>query len=901
MKYVIASALLLFATHVSLSAPVVRDLTDLRVGASYIRYAENAQLTFTSASSPRDPSPELRALVDYMGSKPNFRGTEIESLRVLDKFEWGRDFLFDVTLAMDDNAELHQSIAVRCSSQCAVVPGFLPAWNEEQWRLALAVRALLQSTDNSASTSAAQPLHIRALPHDFPRDSDADLNALDIHLNFHFYFSGRDPRPEYQIHSRQWQLTAPVPPEIRALGEYVINAWSSRAVEADPSLSGELADSNTNQLRLLRTETGTYMPEFLTHESSLSDFIAEVRHWQRIAPYGYIQIGNIRYVLFSTRLDYDQLQMLPVRCVGADCELDVKATFRPEAELLRNPLVMRKILTAQRAVDGQGNGDANTLVFELLFDGARISSDEQPVFSCGNERTYSYFDCGVRRRRDGLYEMPRPQPDPYFIDISIDDNKTNPREYPGDFKIHKHFTVVKDDYSLLKIDVPKALRLLKPRDGDGIMFNMLQGCETSEQYQTPRFSFANKADVEFEWQALMPGTEYGYTVYTVACNPPYNVRELERNTTPHTTLRVSLPPNAEGERYGFKFWAHHNGRAVGDLFTYDVGANSWNYDFRISDGAAISVPRNLPLWAYPWILLALLMIVWLIQRITPLLAKRASLRRGLGISLVVILLAGIGAAVALNIRQLENSAPAPVPNPVEEAKIEAIRNDFVTAFPQPEWWDEVPTYRPVRDQQQLYTAWHARFDNTEYKNREFFKSAYTAVVEHPHDAALATSALRLLQGLHPRYEQDVPLSEFILRQYFDYLPSDVRCYGCGSADWIAEVATNLANLYRREKRPQDAVGILQRTYKTHAANIGDYRWSQSVTVLAEAQWEAGSREEAMNTLREAMIKYAKTNNLGNFRYLLERYEKQLDRERASPPTKPNASIRGLRPVNASGH
>src|SRR4030095_11658754 len=99
------------------------------------------------------------------------------------------------------------------------------------------------------------------------------------------------------------------------------------------------------------------------------------------------------------------------------------------------------------------------------------------------------------------------------------------------------------------------------------------------------------ARVGFGWEPLVPDAEYRYRLLARPCGRPGGEREVVSTSTGDVTVTLALPPAGEGEQYVFRVEAWKGGRLVGDLYTHDGGAHSWNYRFRVRD-------ESIPRWAY---------------------------------------------------------------------------------------------------------------------------------------------------------------------------------------------------------------------------------------------------------------------------------------------------------------
>ena len=141
------------------------------------------------------------------------------------------------------------------------------------------------------------------------------------------------------------------------------------------------------------------------------------------------------------------------------------------------------------------------------------------------------------------------------------------------------------------MDLPRLIHLTRPGDNARSLEGMLRSCTTQPRFDTPRYAWSPAAVVEFAWDPIVAAAEYRYSVVAAPCSPGGQRREILSDRTSATARALRLPPSAGGEHYVFRVEAWKDGRLVGDLYTHDSGAHSWNYRFQVVDA---SVPR----WAY---------------------------------------------------------------------------------------------------------------------------------------------------------------------------------------------------------------------------------------------------------------------------------------------------------------
>lgn len=232
------------------------------------------------------------------------------------------------------------------------------------------------------------------------------------------------------------------------------------------------------------------------------------------------------------------------------------------------------------------------LPLELRFDGRGFDPKATPDISCYSYTRDGWVSCRARKAEaPGAYVLETLERGKYRIHVSIDENPDNPRRFPGDYEAQLSFEVTAGGPERLVVDLARLIHLTRPGDNARAIEGMLTGCTKQPQFETPRYSWGPTAAVEFAWDPIVDGAEYRYTLFARTCGQAGAGREILSEQTSKTTTTLSVPPTADGEYYVFRVEAWKDDRLIGDLYTHDGGAHSWNYRFRVRDA---SVPR----WMY---------------------------------------------------------------------------------------------------------------------------------------------------------------------------------------------------------------------------------------------------------------------------------------------------------------
>ena len=518
---------------------------------------------------------------------------------------------------------------------------------------------------------------------------------------------------------------------------------------------------------------------------------------------------------------------------------------------------------------------------DLHFDGQPLEPTAPADLTCFSGTLGQWVSCGARRREGpGEWMLEGLAPGRYRVHVSIDENRANPRRFPGDYEVQREFEVTETGPDRVVVDVARLIHLTRPGDNARALEGMLTSCATLPVFETPRFAWAPAARVEFAWEPVVPGAEYRISVTAVSCSqagPPQH--EVLRTTTTATMATLTLPPSAADERYFFWIGAWREERLVGDLYTHDGGAHSWNYRFQVRDA---SVPR----WAYATAAGVLLVLVLGAHRLLGGLerARRRRLAvRALAV-VVVVALAGSAVYVTGDMIQQRERRRAEEERAQIEAERQARQREFVAAFasaaPRPSWWADVQTPYRVDNVGDLLAAWQGHPRDAEGRGeRQFFKAAYQGIVDHPDDEHVVATAIDLLHRVVRDYPHRLPLAEFGYERYFRHRRRTDNCANCMPGDTTQSIAVNLSQLLSAAGRHDEAITVCRRLLEERGAEVSPYKLAETWDRMAWAHWEKGDRERALEVIREALAKYGDTVRGDQLRRTLAHFEREKERGR----------------------
>jgi tetratricopeptide (TPR) repeat protein len=502
-----------------------------------------------------------------------------------------------------------------------------------------------------------------------------------------------------------------------------------------------------------------------------------------------------------------------------------------------------------------------------------------PDFTCFDETHRRWVACVVHQAPGaGAWWLERPRPGRYRMHVGIDENRANPRRYPGDYEGYLSFEVTDTAPARLVVDLPRLIRLTRPGDNARSLEGMLTSCATQPRFDTPRYAWTPMASVEVAWEPVVAGAEYRYSVSTFDCGASGFRRQLLSGALDGTAMTLTLPPSAEGEQYVFRVEAWRHGRLVGDFYTHDGGTHSWNYRFRVQDA---SVPR----WVYLAVaagVIAVLLGADALLGGVDVEQRRRRLRLLAGGAVATLAVAAVVIGGHHYARDRERRAREALQAAADAERL-TRRRDFLAAFaaaaPKPAWWDAVRTAYRVDNVGDLLSAWqgHPRTDDGE---RQFFKAAYQGIVDHPDDEHVVATAIELLDAVVRDYPHRLSLALFGYERYFHHARRTDNCAACMAGDTSQALALNLGRLYTEAGLPDEAIAVCRRLLDERGNDVSPYKLAEIWNQLAWSHWRKGEREEAHRVVREAIERYGATVRGDELRRTLAAFERE-----AAPATR----------------
>lgn len=213
-----------------------------------------------------------------------------------------------------------------------------------------------------------------------------------------------------------------------------------------------------------------------------------------------------------------------------------------------------------------------TMMVRLLFDGNPLSESTAAlaVFRMHSNELKQWFTPDYSYDRGaGVFRLRGMAEGTYIGQVTIDADRSNPDQYPGDYKGKFTVTVLQSAPATVNADMERIIHLTGPEDNARPLKDWGKVCSSNTEFETP---------VAVSWEALGKGVVYSYTIVRTVCQPFSFQNTVAGDKTTASKVVLDLPPNREGEFYTLRLEARKNDRIVGSLMTH--GENGWGWDYR---------------------------------------------------------------------------------------------------------------------------------------------------------------------------------------------------------------------------------------------------------------------------------------------------------------------------------
>ena len=352
----------------------------------------------------------------------------------------------------------------------------------------------------------------------------------------------------------------------------------------------------------------------------------------------------------------------------------------------------------------------------------------------------------------------------------------------------------------LIVDLPRLIHLTRPGDNARSLEGMLRSCATQPRSRRRATPGVPAADVEFAWEPVVGRRRVPLQRGRRAVRPAgRGAGDPERDDGRDHWWPSTCRRAADGEHYVFRVEAWKDDRLVGDLYTHDGGAHSWNYRFRVVDA-------SLPRWVY------LAAGVGLARSCSsPRVAALASRRsRGAGAAgvgsragaLAACSSSGAVAGAVYHYHRDREHRPLEAETASREAERQARQREFIAAFasaaPRPDWWDRVrdavPGGQPGRPALRLAgisrAATRRASGNSSRPPTRASSITPTTSTSWPPPSTSCTGSCATIRTASP-------LARFGYERYLRHRGRTDNCVNCMVGDTAQALALNLSKLHDR--------------------------------------------------------------------------------------------------------
>lgn len=499
-------------------------------------------------------------------------------------------------------------------------------------------------------------------------------------------------------------------------------------------------------------------------------------------------------------------------------------------------------------------------------------ANAKPEFACLDDSNQQWFDCGLTRtEKPGEYKRKNMAVGSYVILIGVDENRNNLKNMPGDWRADYRFKITSsNDGQIVDVPMTKLIHLVKPQSNDGPMAGALgAGCKDKPLFIPAGHPWTDKLAIPFEWESIVKDADYKISVVRRHCDPFKELGVFRQFETKETFLTLTLPPNSADEYYAFFISAFRGGRFIGDLLTYDSGAQSWSYGFKIEP---VSTPISYYLAAVT--ILLVLALSWFVMGYFGLgIAYRALIH-----SILIILLI-LGQKMIPNAKLfppykyfdvppvfLANATPPAAKLEQDQAK-RVYPYSWSKEVPKPHWWKFATPKRTIGSYSELLLWWQSQ-DSGKKAQREFFRAIYEAIEHHPEDEQLTVAGMHFLFYLSDNQKTLSQVGRIAIQYHLNHIGRIDNCAGsCGAADTIVSIASSYAPILARTQGSKKAITMLESVMDARKADMSIYADAEAHVALINLLYRAKQTKKARMKLDFALKAFSGTGNIGNLKYL----------------------------------
>ncbi|MEE9319462.1 MAG: hypothetical protein V3U76_03355 [Granulosicoccus sp.] len=178
-----------------------------------------------------------------------------------------------------------------------------------------------------------------------------------------------------------------------------------------------------------------------------------------------------------------------------------------------------------------------------------------------------------------------------------------------------------------------------------------------------------------------------------------------------------------------------------------------------------------------------------------------------------------------------------------------------TFLPEPEWLASIRA-PVVNTRDEVLALWQSEERcciaerKLEKNEREFYKSCYVAVAEHPQDDGLVVMCMNLMTYSVKRAQRR-EIHHLILERYADHRDIITGCANCAPADTIARVSHGLSRTEYSDGNKRLAITLLEDILIQRQDEISPWVQTEMYTTLAKHYAGNNATSEQVSTIKEA--------------------------------------------------
>ncbi|MBY0414492.1 MAG: hypothetical protein K2Q18_10015 [Bdellovibrionales bacterium] len=510
--------------------------------------------------------------------------------------------------------------------------------------------------------------------------------------------------------------------------------------------------------------------------------------------------------------------------------------------------------------------------FRLLFNKGPFFSKAIHDFTCLNESSGQWFNCDLRPSdRPGEYIRTELAPGSYVMRLDVDDNRNNPKNYPGDYHADYRFQIKPNqENAIIDIPVSRFMHLVEPETNDGITSGALgDNCEKKPLFLQRGLPLDRNLNLKFRWYSIAPGATYRISIVRRKCDKYADLGIHTKFETTDLHSLISLPASAPDEYYALFLNGFKDENLIGDFFTYDEGMQSWSYGFRVERQASTEF-----LIIFSACLITLVIGLILIRSFkNKNLARMALIASFFGISFFVVSIEDeLFPVKFISTKKIALSKASSVLVPKEKNNPFIPKFKFNEIIPRPSWWDSALANYEIHSYSELMQRWQSNGDD-EASKRGLFRAIYVAIENYPSDEHLAVFGMDFLGYLSDELNIKLAIGETVHKHFFNFRQMTNNCANCSVGDEVASLLDSYSQALTSANRGEEALKILQELLEKREMEISRWKSVEIYMQIVKSYMLMGKLDLANEWMKMAYLKYPNTERNEQLKQLQDELSK----------------------------